>query len=65
VPNVFELPEEAVKEFSVERVIFETDGPHDLLPAYVVRIEDLNVSEEDKEWILGKSAAKLFNLSEQ
>lgn len=58
------LLEEAVKEFGAERVLFGTDGPHDLLPAYVVRIEDLNVSEEEKEWILGKSAAKLFNLPE-
>jgi len=56
------LLERAVKEFGAERVLFGTDGPGDLLPAYVARIEDLNVSEEDKEWILGKSAAKLFNL---
>jgi len=56
------LLERAVKEFGAERVLFGTDGPGDLLPAYVARIEDLNVGEEDKEWILGKSAAKLFNL---
>ena len=56
------LLERAVKEFGAERVLFGTDGPHDLLPAYVARIEDLNVSEEEKELILGKSAAKIFNL---
>jgi predicted TIM-barrel fold metal-dependent hydrolase len=56
------LLERIVKEFGADRVLFGTDGPHDLLPAYVARIEDLDVSEEDKEWILGKSAAKLFNL---
>jgi len=58
------LLEEAVKEFGAERVLFGTDGPHELLPAYVARIEDLNVSEEDKEWIMGKSAAKIFKLPE-
>lgn len=56
------LLEKVVKEFGAERVLFGTDGPHNLLPAYVARIEDLNVSQEEKEWILGKSAAKLFNL---
>lgn len=58
------LLEEAVKKFGAERVLFGTDGPHELLPAYVARIEDLNVSEEDKEWIMGKSAAKIFKLPE-
>lgn len=57
------LLERIVKEFGADRVLFGTDGPHDLLPAYVARIEDLNISEEDKEWILGKTAAKLFNLA--
>jgi len=56
------LLEKAVEEFGAERVLFGTDGPHELLPAYVARIEDLNVSEEAKELILGKNAAKLFKL---
>jgi len=56
------LLERAVKEFGAERVLFGTDGPHDLLPAYVVRIEDLSISESEKELILGKNAAKLFGL---
>jgi len=57
------LLERAVKEFGAERVLFGTDGPGDLLPAYVTRIEDLSVGEEEKEWILGRSAAKLFSLT--
>ena len=56
------LLERVVKEFGAERVLFGTDGPHDLLPAYLARIEDLNVSDEEKEWILGKSAAKIFKI---
>ncbi|MEM2875711.1 MAG: amidohydrolase family protein [Candidatus Bathyarchaeia archaeon] len=56
------LLEKAVKEFGAERVLFGTDGPHELLRAYVTRIEDLDVSEEDKELILGKNAAELFKL---
>jgi len=56
------LLERAVKEFGAERALFGTDGPGDLLPAYVARIEDLSVSEMEKEWIFGKSAARIFNL---
>ncbi|MEM2927324.1 MAG: amidohydrolase family protein, partial [Candidatus Bathyarchaeia archaeon] len=56
------LLERAIKEFGADRVLFGTDGPHDLLPAYVVRIEDLSISDSEKELILGKNAAKLFKI---
>lgn len=56
------LLEKAVRELGAQRLLFGDDGPGSRIPSYVARIEDLNVSPEEKEMILWRNAAGIFKV---
>lgn len=61
----------AVSELGADRVIFGTDWeqtwtavktPDDLYTRSLAIVEDSGISEEDKNWVLGATAAKLYGI---
>jgi|SRR5262245_14824690 len=54
--------EQAVNEFGASRVLFGTDGPSSSFRGLVYSIEDLQISDQEKEQILYRSAVDLFRL---
>ncbi|MBC8588014.1 amidohydrolase family protein [Paratissierella segnis] len=61
----YELPilNKAIKELGSERILFGTDWPYKSAEAEMVKFNDLNLSEKDKEKIFRTNALKVWNLN--
>ncbi|MCS6806828.1 MAG: amidohydrolase family protein [Acidobacteriota bacterium] len=54
--------EQAVREFGARRILFGTDGPSTAFRALVYYVEDMEISNEEKDWIFNRSAREVFGL---
>lgn len=53
---------EAVRICGAEKIVFGTDGPAMGMKAELVKIQDADISDDDKKLILGENAKRLLNI---